>query len=195
MKIDLLKKFYSSRQNKAIEYIVIHYTGTIGADGNAELISKSLHNLENRPNVQPNKKRSTHYIVGDAGIIQVVKDKYAAWHVGKYKREYKIKCENSNSIGIDLVEHKIDKTTHDAHDKDWYFTENTINQAAALVAFLMKTYQIDIKHVVRHYDVTGKWCPAPFIGWTLNKYNSEYNENSWADFKHRILCALKSITE
>ena len=28
----------------------------------------------------------------------------------------------------------------------------------------MKQYEIPVERVLRHYDVTGKLCPAPFVG-------------------------------
>ena len=39
----------------------------------------------------------------------------------------------------------------------------------------MAEYNIPIERVIRHYDVTGKICPAPYV-----------NENNWAGFKERI---------
>jgi N-acetylmuramoyl-L-alanine amidase len=39
----------------------------------------------------------------------------------------------------------------------------------------MKKYNIDIDHVYRHFDVTGKHCPAYFM-----------NASAWAEFKARL---------
>jgi N-acetylmuramoyl-L-alanine amidase CwlA len=36
-----------------------------------------------------------------------------------------------------------------------------------LTIYLMKKYNIDINHVVRHFDISAKWCPRPFMGMTL----------------------------
>ena len=41
--------------------------------------------------------------------------------------------------------------------------QQTVYNAAALARQLMQTYGIDRAHVVRHYDVTGKKCPAPMV--------------------------------
>jgi N-acetylmuramoyl-L-alanine amidase CwlA len=45
----------------------------------------------------------------------------------------------------------------------------------------MAQYNIDINHVVRHYDVTGKLCPG-IIGWNLDSGS----EKEWTSFKNRL---------
>ena len=40
----------------------------------------------------------------------------------------------------------------------------------------MKKYNISEENVIRHYDVTGKICPAPFV-------NSDY---AWKSFKEAL---------
>ena len=40
---------------------------------------------------------------------------------------------------------------------------------------LMKQYNIPIENVIRHYDVTGKLCPEPYI-----------DETVWGEFKAKI---------
>ena len=40
----------------------------------------------------------------------------------------------------------------------------------------MKAYKIDVDHVVRHFDVNGKHCPAYYM-----------DENEWDNFKKRLL--------
>ena len=41
---------------------------------------------------------------------------------------------------------------------------------------LMKKYGVDVNHVLRHYDVTGKNCPAPFVE----------NGAAWKNFLNRL---------
>ena len=51
----------------------------------------------------PKSKVSCHYIINRKGeIIQLVKDKYTAWHAGKSKWK-KFMNLNNNSIGIELT--------------------------------------------------------------------------------------------
>jgi len=57
----------------------------------------------------------------------------------------------------------------------------------------MKKFNIDINHVVRHYDISGKICPG-IIGWNngaLNnpdgtKTNKNNNSIKWVAFKDRL---------
>ena len=42
-------------------------------------------------------------------------------------------------------------------------TPQTVDRAVELVKYLMAKYGIDVDHVVRHYDVTGKLCPEPWV--------------------------------
>ncbi len=65
-----------------------------------------------------------------------------------------------------------------ASDKDWYFTDQTYTAAVQLVRQLMAELDIDAGHVVRHYDVTGKTCPNPFV------FNA--GAHTWAGFKKAI---------
>ena len=46
----------------------------------------------------------------------------------------------------------------------------------------MKTYNIDANHVIRHYDVTGKYCPG-IIGWN----SASGDESEWLAFKSKLV--------
>ena len=50
-----------------------------------------------------------------------------------------------------------------ATDKDWYFEDATVEAAAELTRYLMNKYGVPVSHVIRHYDVTGKICPNPYV--------------------------------
>jgi N-acetylmuramoyl-L-alanine amidase CwlA len=89
---------------------------------------------------------------------------------------------NFNSIGIEICStNKTGKITY-ANDSNFYFTEDTLNLAIELTKYLMNKYSIDIDHVVRHYDVTGKLCPG-IIGWNLDSGD----ESRWFAFKQRLI--------
>ncbi len=160
---------YTKGRTKNIEYIVIHYVGATGtALQNAKYFSNNT-----------NLKASAHYFVGHksegAAIYQSVKDSDTAWHcgtTGAYKHAY---CRNSNSIGIELCCHNSG-TDLSASSGTWYFDDETISAGAELTKMLMAKYKIDTDHVLRHYDVTGKTCPAPFVN----------DGNVWTAFKNRL---------
>lgn len=164
--IKLISKYNHNVGNiSRIKYLVIHYVGaTSSAKANAEYFAAQ------------NRNASAHYFVGhDGEIYQSVEDKDIAWHCGASSYKHP-ECRNANSIGIELC----CKTTGDPSkaDNNWYFTNETVNAAIELTKELMKKYNVPADHVIRHYDVTGKTCPAPFV------YN---NKNwTWDVFKNRL---------
>lgn len=171
----------SIKNNRKLEYIVIHYTaGTNSRPGAAANTAKYF----STTSVQA----SADFIVDDATIIQYnpdIKNRYT-WHCGGKKQSnyggtYFNKCTNSNSIGIEVCStNKTGKVTY-ANDANWYFTNAAINQTIILVKYLMKTYNIDADHVIRHFDVTGKYCPG-IVGWN----SATGNETKWKNFKANL---------
>lgn len=177
------KSRFGYRGKNKIQWIVIHYTGTPTANGNAGKFAKKA---------QVRKQAiSTHYFVGDDGIFQIVEDSNAAWHVGGYKKENKLPTCNATAIGVDLVEHKKNTKSGSVKDCDWYFTEKVLVQGASLVAELMRKYNIPLDHVVRHFDVTWKVCPRPFVGDDINLVNGESHNFAWRMFLARVEIELE----
>lgn len=150
-----------------IKYIVIHYFGTLASATNLGKYWKSSY-----------AGASAHYGVDHNGdVYQYVEDGDIAWHCGANKYVHP-DCRNANSIGIEMAVRKRSTATMNATDHDWYFEEATVQSAIELTRELMRKYNIPASHVIRHYDVTGKICPNPFV----------YNEGSrtWAYFKNEI---------
>ena len=50
----------------------------------------------------------------------------------------------------------------------------------------MKKYNIPPENVIRHWDVTGKICPAPYVGAYYNTYYKTTGDEQWKKFKERI---------
>ena len=150
---------YKSGRTSDIKYIVIHYTANNGdtASGNASYFANNK-----------NLSASAHYFVDENTIWQSVKDTDTAWHCGgkSYKHSY---CRNGNSIGIELCSRKDSKG-------NYYFKDATVKNAAELTKILMAKYNIPATNVIRHYDVTGKICPAPMVN----------NVSLWNEFKNMI---------
>lgn len=139
------KNYGGSRNPSAIRYLVLHYTGTDG--GNA---------LENgayfaRAVVQT----SAHYFVDSANVVQSVPDNKIAWHCGA-KTYYHPEARNANSIGIELCD--------DMKNGAVYPTQAAIDRALELTRWLMQKYNIPVKNVIRHWDVSHKACPAYWCG-------------------------------
>lgn len=166
------------RTKKDIQWIVVHYVGALGdAKANTDYY-KSI-----------DGGASADFWVGFAGDIWQGNDywNYYSWHCGgglqgSGGHQYYGICGNANSVGMEMCVRKRSAKTMNATDKDWYFEDATVTAAAELVAYLMKELDIDIDHVIRHYDVNGKICPNPFV-YDTGKY-------SWDAFKK--LCAEKA---
>ena len=60
----------------------------------------------------------------------------------------------------------------------------------------MAKYGIDADHVIRHYDVTAKWCPRPWMGDDINTYYGKTGNQLWTEFKAGLEddVTTKSIT-
>lgn len=151
----LTKTNYRRGSNKPNKYIVIHYVGsTGGAEDNCRYFQSVY------------RGASAHYFVGHSGEIwQSVEDKDIAWHCGAAQYKHP-NCRNTNSIAIELCCKK-------KLNGSWYFEEETVKAAIELTKALMAKYNIPIGNVLRHYDVTGKLCPEPFVRDT----------NAWNSFK------------
>ncbi|WP_317368632.1 peptidoglycan recognition family protein [uncultured Tyzzerella sp.] len=162
MKINKLiahsSNFNMGRKQK-IQFLVIHYTAN-----NGDLAKSNCNYFK-----LPNRNSSAHYFVDEKEIWQSVEDNDMAWHCGTRGKYYHSSCRNENAIGIELCSEKDRKG-------NYYFTNETINNAVSLVKILMEKYNIPIENVVRHYDVTHKNCPAPFVN----------NITAWDNFKNSL---------
>ena len=67
------------------------------------------------------------------------------------------------------------KGSQAADSRDWYFEEATVTAAIELTRKLMEKYGVPAERVIRHYDVTGKICPNPYV------YN--HTAHTWEAFK------------
>lgn len=120
----------------AIGRIVIHHTATLAsAHNNAIYFSRN-----------ERKGSSAHYFADDITdeIYQSVAEGDTAWHA----RNWLMNCR---SVGIEVL----------SADED--YSEVEVGKLAWLVQTLMKRYDISEGGVTRHYDVTGKICPAPYF--------------------------------
>ena len=177
-----VKKWRRRHSGEQIEWIVVHYTGMITTQGDPDTASCAI--------AHSKRSASTHYLVGDRGdradIIQLLPVKYAAYHVGAKNDGKLIPCYNGNSIGVDLCECKLDCSSSSVSCNDWYFTPQTFANGARLIAYLAQEYNIPTDHIVRHYDVTHKRCPRPFVGTDINAYTGRSHESAWREFVRTI---------
>ena len=177
-----VKKWRRRNYGERIEWIVVHYTGMVVTQGDPDTASLAI--------ARSKHAVSTHYLVGDRGdranIIQLLPVKYAAYHVGAKDNSKLIPCYNGNSIGVDLCECKMDCSSGSVSCNDWYFTPQTFANGAHLIAYLAQEHGIPTDHIVRHYDVTHKRCPRPFVGTDINAYTGQTHESAWREFVRTI---------
>ena len=154
-------------RSEAVKYIVVHYTANDGdtAKNNADYYARE------------SIKASAHYFVDENEIWQSVKESDTAYHCGANIYKHK-ECRNSNSIGIELCSRQY-------KDGSYYFKEETLNKAQKFVKQLMKKYNIPPENIVRHFDVTGKICPAPMVN----------DEKAWGNFKSKLTEKIESAND
>lgn len=140
------RNYTTGRRGCGVSKIVVHYTSTdASAHDNLLYFSRS------------DAHASAHYFVDRDGTLrQSVAEADTAWHAGDWG-------VNLRSMGIEVVSAGED------------FTEEQVATLTSLVADLRARYGIGIDDVIRHYDVTGKLCPAPYV-----------NADKWATLHARI---------
>lgn len=144
---------YQKGRTQPIEYIVVHYTANTGdtAQNNLDYFARTKTGT------------SAHYFVDENEVCQSVQDTDVAWHCGSKNPRHPY-CRNANSIGIEMC-NSVGGVPEAVRDR-----------TAAFVRQKMKEYGIDSSHVLRHYDVTGKRCPAPWVD----------NPAEWMEFKKML---------
>ena len=169
--------------NRPHVWLAFHYTaGKTSKKGAARNTAAWFANPQNR-------NGSADFIVDDAECVQYNADlnNRRCWAVGDDSRRYSKggqlygKAINCNTISIEICSSTRSGAIPQANSADWYFTDAALNNALELGAYLMKKYNIDIDHVVRHYDISGKYCPG-IIGWNTNSGS----DGAWLQFKARL---------
>lgn len=131
------RNYTRGRSGRVVDEIVVHYTGTLAsAHNNLLYFSRN------------SAGASADYFIDRDGtcydVHQSVSENDTAWHAGNWD-------VNCRSVGIECVSAGED------------FTESQIETLADLVQHLMRKYGVPASRVIRHYDVTGKLCPAPYV--------------------------------
>lgn len=155
---------YNSASSRNVLNVVMHYTGNSKdtAKANANYFTGAGRNA------------SAHLFVDDTEIRQSVPLNCTAWHCGAKKYKH-ASCRNANSIGIEMC----------CTAGNYKISEKTKQNAAYLCAYICKMLGISAgevdKYVLRHWDVTGKNCPAQMAG----SSNAE-----WVAFKNMVKSIL-----
>lgn len=151
---------YRAGREFAINWICLHFTSNNGdtAQNNADFFAR-----------ESGLRASAHYFVDPNGVVQSVKDGDTAWHCGRERGgSYYNDCRNANSIGIEMCSVKRNGV--------YVIPEDTMKRAAKLTRELMAKYHVPVSRVCRHYDVTHKDCPEPWVR----------NPQLWQKFKDML---------
>lgn len=193
----------NKRPLSAIKKIVVHFTANNGDtdENNGKYFANNI------------VYASAHLFVDDDSVTQSVPDNYVAFSVGGSKyancnttgggKKYGV-ATNYNTLNIELCD--------DVKNGKIYPSQKTIDNALELTRKLMKKYNISKENVIRHFDVTGKLCPAYWCGtdaknkkWKTEfwdrldekevkeKQTSKKNSNSFKSYKVKITCKTLNI--
>lgn len=129
--------YHSRRGSKlhAINNIVLHYVGNPGTTGQ-----------QNRDwYADVNSNVSSHFVVGLQGeIIQCIPLDEAS--------------SASNDRNFDTISVEV------CHpDESGKFNDATYDAVVDLLAWLLKACDLELEHLIRHYEVTGKICPKYYV--------------------------------
>ncbi|MBC1458489.1 N-acetylmuramoyl-L-alanine amidase [Listeria newyorkensis] len=136
-----------------VNKIIMHYTANNGG---------TARNHRNYFNTLSDRYASAHIFVDDIEALCIIPQNevaYQANDVQKYVngspyRGVQALLSNANfkAIGVEMC-----------LDKKGNITAATFNRTVDVVAELCKTHKLTVNDIVRHYDVTGKNCPAPWV--------------------------------
>ena len=156
------------RDLSSIKYIVIHYTANDGDtdENNGKYFKNNVVQV------------SAHYFVDDDSVTQSVPDDYVAYSVGgsKYSDcattgggKLHGMATNYNTLSIEICD--------DVRNGVVYPSAKTIENAIELTKKKMKEYNIPKENVIRHFDVSGKRCPAYWCG--TSERESKWKTEFW----------------
>ncbi|MDE1367661.1 peptidoglycan recognition protein family protein [Bacillus licheniformis] len=132
-----------------VKGIVMHWTATPGASALNE------RNYFNGTCIADKRYASAHYFVDRKEAQLIIPENEVAYHAHDQNRCYVSFLKpnaNTKSISVEMCV-----------EKDGKIHSQTIQNAAELVADLCKRYGLSTNKIVRHYDVTNKNCPAPWV--------------------------------
>lgn len=136
---------------RPIKYIIIHNT--------ANEVSTARNERDYLTNPNNTSSTSFNIVVDDKEMIEAIPVTEIAFHAGDSEG-------NRKGIGIELCE-----------SGDF---EKTKANAAKLVAYLIKTYNISLSEVRTHHDFSGKDCPRKMLG-------------NWEDFLELVKTAYQTL--
>lgn len=130
------------RDGEAVGWIVLHYTANVGdtAENEARYFASQYIGA------------SAHFFVDEKSVWQSVELCDTAWHCGDNPPS-RNGATNRNSVGIEMCT--------SWKDGSYFIKPEVVAMTLELVEYLLTLYPN--AKLCRHYDVTGKTCPEPWV--------------------------------
>lgn len=161
------------------KYLAVHWTGNTGegadADNNARYFQKG------------ERAASAHYVVDDHQIVRCIPEGEVAYSVGA--RSYTAWAvshiggtPNNKVISVEMCVN--------SDGQFWKMYSNT----AYLCADILLRHGWGVDRLIRHNDVTGKVCPAFFVGDMMaRKYTGRPAGAAWSGFRSDVERVMKLL--
>ncbi|WP_199426572.1 N-acetylmuramoyl-L-alanine amidase [Thermaerobacillus caldiproteolyticus] len=152
---------------KGVRKLVLHWTANPGA------LAENHFKYFDQTIVQAKRYASSHIFVDKNEAINIIPLDEVAYHAndGTYRGVPELK-PNANflSIGVEMCV-----------ENDGSFHPNTIARTEDVFVELCKKFKLNpMEDIVRHYDITHKNCPAPWVK----------DSKAFEDFKKRVQAKL-----
>lgn len=151
IQVDLIDEGNPSRNGMPLDGlrdIVIHYVGNPGTTAQQ---NRDFYNHEDT-------YVSSHFVIGMDGEIIMC--------LPLYERSAASNDRNHDTLSIEVCH----------PDDTGKFTDASYESLQKLTRWLMDEFSLSNKHVIRHYDVTGKECPRFFVT----------HEDAWIEFLNSL---------
>ncbi|KFZ42672.1 N-acetylmuramoyl-L-alanine amidase [Anoxybacillus flavithermus] len=154
---------------KGVKKLVLHWTANPGAT------AANHFTYYDQTIIEAKRYASAHIFVDKNEAINIIPLDEVAYHAndGTYRGVPELK-PNANllSIGVEMCV-----------EKDGTFHPDTIARTEDVFVELCQRYKLDpLKDIVRHYDITRKNCPAPWVK----------NGQAFEDFKKRVMLKMSA---
>lgn len=134
------------RKKVAVEFLIWHYTANPGATAENHIAYFQGLRHQNPHDGRDDRYAGAELFVDRDSAVEIIPLDEEAYHAGN--RWY-----NQRSIGIELC-----------IERDGTFHPDTIKRAIKIGAYLCNKYRINpLTKQIRHFDVTGKICPKPWV--------------------------------
>ncbi|RDY83777.1 N-acetylmuramoyl-L-alanine amidase [Bacillus amyloliquefaciens] len=183
--IDINKWTRPGIKNNGVKKLVVHYTANPGAPAanHYRYFGQTLPAQNRKLSEKKQTFASAHIFVDRTEAICIIPLNEVAYHAndvqqivnGQPYRGVAALKPNANflSIGVELC-----------IEKNGTFHPDTIARAEQVCAELCKKFKLDpINDIVRHYDITHKICPAPWVS----------RSQGFTDFKNGVKARLGGV--